>query len=157
MSYLKPEELVVLERLRGTPENEEVLGHPVFDWRRTEIHDGLFSELSSAMSGLPDVHRYDPKGVYYRGDSGVIFAGADGMLTISFRLPLERVNEAIANGGSASPNRGWVIFEPFAVDGLDRAGSPRGQFKIPLETMRERLRLWCAVAHAAAGLPTPSR
>jgi hypothetical protein len=127
----------VPERLRAVPANNEFLTSV----RGGDVHSDLFDEMMLAAAGLPGVNTwhigrgYSSVALY--SDAGVIFAYASGMQFVGLRIPPERLDEALREGGErftvAGPS--WVSFHAFSL---------------PIDAARERLKKWCAVARASA-------
>ncbi len=106
-------------------------------------HSDVAEKLIQAAEGLPGVAWYCPDSrayafvVLHRGDD-MILGIAYGQSALAFRLPEDRVEGALADGGTAAAEigSGWVRFQPWA--------SPE-----PLDVSLARLKRWCAVAAGA--------
>jgi hypothetical protein len=108
--------------------------------RNPSAHSDVAEELSRAGASVPGVRSYcpDPAGyafvALHLGDLTIIGL-AFGQSGLAFRLPEDRVPEAIRDGGVVAAELGpaWVRFQPW-TDRETLAGS------------RQRLARWCAVA-----------
>ena len=125
----------------GGPENAEVVRwlaeiHP-------HVHSDLTLEMDLASEGLENCFEFSPSKAQYsyvllHSATDIIFALSAGMQNLALRLP-EDADAAAADGASPAPDigRGWVRFNPFDPD-------------IPTKKTREKLKRWCAAAHASA-------
>ena len=114
--------------------NEAIVG---FIMRNTTLsaHDEVAESLTSSARGLsdvqwycPNVHAYAYFVLYTRGNR--IFGIAFGQNALAYRLPLERIVEAVAEGGSVCTAIGddWILWDPWNTTGASTAK-------------------WCKVAH----------
>lgn len=115
-------------------DNEAVVSYIM---RQTNLsaHDEVAESLTSSARGLsdvkwycPDVHGYAYFVLYTGGDR--IFGIAFGQRTLAYRLPQEKIAEAVAEGGSVCLEIGddWVLLDPWRTNG---PAAPK----------------WCKVAH----------
>jgi hypothetical protein len=86
-------------------------------------HDDIAGVLMKAVKPLGDVQLSCPDWQAYRfvvaSTNNVIFALAEGMQIVAFRLHDDMRSRALATGGVAYPaaGPGWVSFQPFRPDG----------------------------------------
>jgi hypothetical protein len=130
---------VIDERFR-TAANASVLsflrlGNP-------SAHSDVAEALTLAAAGVPSVRSPDPTRYAFVAlhlDDLTIVGLAFGQSGLAFRLPEDRVREAIQEGGALAVeiDSTWVRFEPWTN-------------REPLAESRRRLARWCAVA---AGTP----
>jgi hypothetical protein len=80
--------------------------------------------LTNSARGLSDVQRYCPNVHAYayfvlHTHDNRIFAIAFGQRALVYRLPCERIAEALAEGGSVQAEIGddWILFDPWATSG----------------------------------------
>jgi hypothetical protein len=125
----------------STTANVEVLrflrsSHP-------SAHSDVAEELIRSGAGVAGVHRYCPDPAHYAFvalhlDDSTIIGLALGQSRLAFRLPEDRVSEAVRGGGVVDAELGpaWVRFEPWTDEET-------------LAESRRRLARWCAVAACA--------
>jgi len=113
--------------------------------RNFSAHSDVAEELTRAAAGVPGIRSYcpDPAGYAFVAlhlDDHTIVGLAFGQSGLAFRLPEDRVPEAIPEGGAMADELDsmWVRFEPWT----DRE---------TLAESRQRLARWCAVAACAHG------
>ncbi len=116
-----------------------IIGHPVLS-AHDEVADALRESargLSDVESYCPDVHSYAYFVLHTR--SNRIFGIAFGQRALAYRLPQERIAEALAEGGSVCSEIGddWVLLDPWRTNG---PAAPK----------------WCKVAHDHAFAPASS-
>jgi hypothetical protein len=111
---------------------------------RPSAHSDVAEELTRAGAGIPGLRSHCPDSSRYAFvalylEDLTIVALAFGMSGLAFRLPADRVSEALRAGGAiaADLGPGWVRFQPWT----DRE---------TLAQSRERLTHWCSIA---AGWP----
>lgn len=107
-----------------------ILCHPTLS-----AHDEVADALTSSARGMSDVRYYCPNVHAYayvvlHTRSHRIFAIAFGQSALAYRLPRERLADALVEGGRVYPDIGddWVIFDPWAAGGT---AAPK----------------WCKIAH----------
>jgi len=128
----------VIDERFSTEANAEVLSF----LRRVNpsAHSDVAEELHRAGADLPVVRYYCPDVARYAFavlhlEDLTIVGLAFGMSALAFRLPEDRIPEALRGGGSLADElgSGWVRFEPWTdVETLAQS--------------RQRLARWCAVA-----------
>lgn len=108
--------------------------------RNPSAHSDVAEELTRAGAGLPGVRSYCPDPQRYAFvvlhlDDLTIMGLAFGQSGLAFRLPGDRVQEAVRDGGAVAVELGptWVCFEPWTN-------------RETLAQSRQRLARWCAVA-----------
>ncbi|MGQ0577840.1 MAG: hypothetical protein ACT4PQ_02890 [Betaproteobacteria bacterium] len=113
--------------------------HPVLS-----AHDEVADALRESARGLPDVESYCPNVHAYayfvlHTRSNRIFGIAFGQRSLAYRLPQERIAEALAEGGSVCSEIGedWVVLDPWRANGT---AAPK----------------WCKLAHDHAVAPAAS-
>ena len=135
------------ERFR-IPENQAILDFVQRD--NPSAHDDVATVLTESAKGMsdagwycPDVQSYAYVVLHTQGNR--IFGIAFGQSGLAYRLPPERILEAVAEGGKVYPEIGddWVVLDPWPPDE-------------PTAVTFERLRHWCKIAHDHAVAPTKS-
>jgi hypothetical protein len=108
--------------------------------RDISAHSDVAEELTRAGATVSGVRSYCPDPARYAFvvlhlHGFTIIGLAFGLSGLAFRLPEERVEEAIRDGGAVAVELGptWVRFEPWSN-------------RETLAQSRERLARWCAVA-----------
>jgi hypothetical protein len=126
---------VIRDKFR-TPPNAEILRH----LRNTSAHSDVAEELTRAGATVSGVRSYCPDPARYAFvvlhlDDFTIIGLAFGQSGPAFRVPEERVQEGVRDGGALAVELGpmWVRFEPWSNHET-------------LAQSRERLARWCAVA-----------
>jgi len=116
-----------------------IMRHPVLS-----AHDDVADSLRESARGLSDVESYCPDVHSYayfvlHTRSNRIFGIAFGQRALAYRLPQERIAEAVAEGGSVCSEIGddWVLLDPWRGNG---PVAPK----------------WCKVAHDHAVAPAAS-
>jgi hypothetical protein len=136
------------ERFR-IPENRAILDFVQRD--NPSAHDDVATVLTESAKGMsdagwycPDVQSYAYVVLHTQGNR--IFGIAFGQGGLAYRLPPERIPEAVAEGGKVYPEIGddWVMFEPW----------PPGE---RIEVTLERPKRWCKIAHDHAVAPKAQR
>lgn len=103
-------------------------------------HSDVAEELTRAASGIAGLRSWCPDPARYafvvlHREDRTIVGIAFGQAGLAFRLPEDRIVEALRDGGSIAVELGptWARFEPWtAHESLDQS--------------RRRLARWCAVA-----------
>ena len=97
-------------------ENEAILAF--IQDKNPSAHSDITDLLIRSAADLPDVRWYCPDlwGYTYivlHTQKNVIFGLAYGMSAIAYRLPVDRIDAALAAGGKTgpSPGEGWVVWE----------------------------------------------
>lgn len=126
-----------------TAGNRDVVSY-IMRHRNLSAHDEVAEALTRSAHGLPDVQWYCPDVHSYayfvlHSRSNRIFGIAFGQRALAYRLPRERVAEALAEGWSLCAEIGddWVRLDPWRTNG------PAAVSK------------WCRISHdhaVAAGL-----
>jgi hypothetical protein len=103
-------------------------------------HSDVADRLIESSNGLPGSEEYCPAPancayVILHDPGNRVFAIAYDQRGLAFRLPPERVPDALSDRGARQPDIGtdWVRFEPW------RLGEPS-------TTTLDRLKRWCAIA-----------
>jgi len=124
-----------------TDANDDVLR--LLRSRDLSAHSDVSEELIRSGADVAGVQHYCPDSVHYAFvvlhlDDSTIIGLAFGLSHLTFRLPEQRVPEAIREGGVVDPELGpaWVRFEPWTDQET-------------LVQSRQRLARWCAVAARA--------
>lgn len=113
-------------------------------------HDTVATVLTESAKGMsdvkwycPDIHSYAYLVLHTQGNR--IFGIAFGQSGLAYRLPRERVAEAVAEGGRVYSHIGddWVLLEPWRPDEAT-------------EVTWARLKRWCKIAHDHAVAATHS-
>jgi hypothetical protein len=118
-----------------TQENKEILAF--IQDKNPSAHSDIADLLIRSAEDLSDVRCYCPNKWQYaymvlHTDKHLIFGIAFGMSSIGYRLPADRIPEAIAAGGvpcCPSVGEGWVVWE---------------------EAWSTNLKPWCRAAHGHA-------
>lgn len=117
-----------------------ILRHPALS-----AHDDGAEALTRSAQGLPDVKRYCPDLHNYaymvlHTSKKRIFGIAFGQQALAYRLPAERLKEAITEGGKICTEIGddWAVFDPWQSEPTVNAGR------------------WCKIAHDHAASADPS-
>ena len=108
-------------------------------------HSDVADELMRAGAGVPGVRSYCPDSARYafvvlhRKDLTIVGL-AFGMAELAFRLPEDRISEAVRAGGAIASEigPGWIRFDPWTN-------------RETLAQTRERLAFWCSIAAGRAG------
>jgi len=118
-----------------TAVNQDVVSF-IMRHENLSAHDEIAEWLTRSACGLPDVSWYCPDVQSYayfilHTLDDRIFGIAFGQRALAYRIPLEKIVEAVADGGRPYPDIGddWVLFAPGEM-----AGS-------------ELIRRWCKIAY----------
>jgi len=119
-------------------ENASIVGF----LRRTmpSAHSDVAAALIQSADGIGGVHHYCPAPARYAFvvlhlSDFSIFGLAYGQSRLAYRVPGERIAQALGDGGSRAPELGprWVMLEPWSDNE-------------PLHQSRRRLARWCTIA-----------